>query len=574
MDSPLKLTDGLAELLKDNGVTCVFGVQGGAVVHIFDSLERSGVKVIYTHHEVSAALAAAAYSKATRSLGCVVVTTGPGATNAITGLLGAWQDSVPCVFISGQVRSAHTSYGRKVRQVGTQEVPIRDLVAPITKVALVAASPESFLEDVQDAIDECQSMRPGPVWLDLPLDYQWSPVEAPERRVSSPSSARGVLDSTAAERALSLMESATQPLIVVGNGARMSGNLAKLKTLVDSKGVYFVTTWSAADIFASNHPMNLGQIGMSGQRGANRAVFEADLLLCLGTHLAIPHTTTLVDTWAPQAKKIVVNIDSDQLENLNLDVDVCVTADVSTFLTWLDGRGFSRNRGFSNANELRESNWYIPRQDKRVNSNVFIRHLTSRAPDDTCLVVDGGGTALYAAFQSAVIKEKSRIICSSTMSAMGTGLAETVGAAAAGISSRIICIIGDGSLMMNMQDLESIRQHCTNAIICVVNNNGYLAIRNTQMEFLDGRLFGTHPKWGLTFPSIAKVASTFEIPYVRLEDPKDIDSTVEYLLNHDGPVMCELIVDDDQEVLFRQGFVRNSDGTSTPQPLSSMLPDQ
>jgi acetolactate synthase I/II/III large subunit len=570
----LKLTDGLAKLLQDNGVRCVFGVQGGAVVHIFDSLERLGVRVIYTHHEVSAALAAAAYSKATGSLGCVVVTTGPGATNAITGLLGAWQDSVPCVFISGQVRSQHTSYGKKVRQVGTQEVPICDLVSPITKVALVAANPESFLRDAQNAIDTCQSMRPGPVWLDLPLDYQWANVAVPEPPHSSSISRTGVLDLKAAEEALSLMETATRPLLVIGNGSRMSGNLIELQRFVESKELYFVTTWSGADIFASDHPLNLGQIGMSGQRGANKAVFEADLLLCLGTHLAIPHTTTLFDTWAPQAKKIVVNIDSDQLDNLNVEVDVCVKADVSTFLTWLDGRGFSLNQGIPNADDLRDSNWYVPEQDERINSNIFIRELTTRAPNDSCLVVDGGGTALYAAFQSSIIKKEARIICSTTMSSMGTGLAETVGVAAAGISSTLICIIGDGSLMMNMQDLQSIRQHCDNAIICVINNNGYLAIRNTQREFLDGRMFGTHPDWGLTFPSIQKVASAFEIPYVRLEKPDDVSFTVDFLLAHEGPVICEIIVDEEQGVLFRQGFVRNLDGTSTPQPLSSMLPTE
>lgn len=568
----MKLTDVLAEILLKNGVSHAFGLQGGGVVHIFDSLENRGIGVTYTHHEEAAALAAVAHAKVTENIGCAVVTTGPGGTNAITGLLAAWQDSIPCVFISGQVRSQHTSYGRKVRQVGTQEAPICDIVRPITKYCKFVDDKSRFVDEMVHAIEIARSGRPGPVWIDLPLDFHWSDIPFDADRITPyRRPAAAIRDEGLARESLKMINEAERPLLVLGYGLRLAGRPSELDELVEGFGIPFVTTWTAADLFPTDHPGNLGIIGMSGQRGANRAAFNADLLVCLGTHLSIPHTTTLFDQYAPDAKKVIVNIDADQLENLNVKFDLKVNEDVAAYLPWLVQQPV-RKRNSSDLLQFKSENWYEPKTEALPNSNTFVHRLTEDGQGRTCLVVDGGGTALYAGFQSSVLKKGDRVICSSAISAMGTGLAETVGVSKHPVFDRLICIIGDGSFLMNVQDLQTIRQDDINVVIGVVNNNGYLAIRHTQREFLGGRYYGTHPDWNLKMPSIEKIANAFEIPYVRLDKASALETVVRDLGKATGPVICEVVVDENQDVLFKQGYRDNGDGTFSPQPLSEMLP--
>ena len=338
----MKLTDALVETLLENGMSHAFGLTGGAVVHIFDSMEQKGFGVTYMHHEQSAALAAVAHAKVTENVGCAVVTTGPGATNAVTGITAAWQDSIPCLFLTGQVRSQHTSYGRKVRQVGTQEINICDIARPITKYCKFVKSPESFLSDLDEALKVAQEGRPGPVLLDIPLDFQWADIEYPVSHLATNKSGRtaqsGVAEVEKFDDSLKMLLSAQRPLLVLGYGVRLASCIESLRNLIDLNHIPFVTTWTAADIFPTDHACNLGIIGMSGQAGANAAAFSADLLVCLGTHLSIPHTTTLYDSYAPQAKKVIINIDEDQLKNLNVEFDLTVRSDLGVYVDWLTQR--------------------------------------------------------------------------------------------------------------------------------------------------------------------------------------------------------------------------------------------
>lgn len=568
----MKLTDALASVLDINDMHQIFGLQGGAVVHVFDSLERYGIDVTYTHHEESAALAAVAYAKATENIGCVVVTTGPGGTNAITGLLAAWQDSVPCLFISGQARTEHTSYGRNVRQVGTQEANICDIVRPICKYCICIKHKDDFIRELTDALKIARSGRPGPVWIDLPLDLQWADIEydddatvrwqKPEVEIRDITGALGTLD---------MLNQAEAPLLILGYGLRLAGRSPHLDELIQQRGIPFVTTWTATDLFPTDHSLNLGRIGMNGQRGANKAVFAADLLICLGTHLSIPHTTTLFSSYAPQARKIIVNIDADQLANLNIRFDIALHEDVNTYLKWLCDKDVKKFH-WPDAAAFKGMNWYEPKMTERPNSNQYIRTLSANAPEHTCIVVDGGGTALYAGFQSSIIKETNRIICSSSISSMGTGLAETIGVAKSQAFEKLLCIIGDGSFLMNVQDLQTIRQHNIDVVISVINNNGYLAIRHTQKEFMEGRYYGTHPNWNLAMPSIEKIAYAFEIPHIQLTMAEHIDATVQELYALKGPVICEVVVDEHQDVLFKQYYKTNNNGMLISQPLSEMFP--
>jgi acetolactate synthase-1/2/3 large subunit len=569
----MKLSDALAEVLFEENIKSAFGLQGGAVVHLFDSMEKVGIKVVYTHHEQSASLAAVANAKVTGELGCAVLTTGPGSTNAITGLLAAWQDSIPCIFISGQVRSQHTSYGKPVRQVGTQEVNICDIVRPITKAAILLKDPKDFFSEIERAIFIAKQGRPGPVWFDIPLDFQWAEIA---QRMSNKSVDLNLLKQTYDQKdyleSLTYLNSSNNPLLVLGYGIRLSGAELAIKELVDTTGIPFVTTWTAADLFPTNDHHNLGIIGMSGQRGANKAVYAADLLLCVGTHLSIPQTTTLFEQFAPQAKKIIVNIDRNQLDNLNVKFDLKIEADAKDYLNWTLRQEIPNKKSWSDFQKYKDLNWYEPAISSLPDTNLVVRKLTSQIKDKCAFVIDGGGTALYAGFQSSVLKTGDRIICSSAISSMGTGLAECVGVAQTGQFNKIICIIGDGSLLMNIQDLQTIKQEAMNVVIVLINNNGYLAIRHTQKEFLGGRYYGTHPEWGLTFPDFEKVSEAFDISYLQLSDPLNIDEVIKKAIHHKGPLLLEVKVSENQESLFKQGYRTNPDNTFTPLPLSEMAP--
>ena len=272
---------------------------------------------------------------------------------------------------------------------------------------------------------------------------------------------------------------------------------------------------------------------MRGQEGANKAIFESDLVICLGTHLSIPHTTTLTETFAPNSKKIIINIDKDQLEELNIEFDLKIHEDLEIFLDKVSSE--LSHKDYKTLSYLKELNWYRPYEEIRPNPNNFFRQLTKASNKCSAFIIDGGGTALYAGFQSAFIKEDQRIICSSSISAMGTGLAETIGVYNSKNFTNLICIIGDGSFLMNIQDLQTIRSQNIPVIICVINNNGYLAIRNTQNEFLEGKLYGTHPDWSLEMPDIEKLSKGL---IYRITDNKlDIKEIVQEINTTKGPVI-------------------------------------
>ena len=565
----MKVTDFIAKFLSTQNIKTAFGLQGGAVAHIFDSLEKFNFDVTYMHHEESAALAGVAATKMSDFPALVVVTSGPGGTNAITGLLAAWQDSVPCIFISGQVRTNHVSYNKKVRQIGTQESKILDIVKPITKKIFYVKNKNSIQKIIESSIHTAISGRPGPVWIDLPLNLQWENIEKFKiYKIKKSKKNPSLKNKIKYQKFFDLYNNSTKPLFILGYGLRLSGKLESYKKIIKDKNLPFVTTWTAADYFPSSFKNNIGIIGMRGHRGANKAVFESDLLVCLGTHLSIPHTTTLTNEYAPKSKKIIINIDNNQLKNLNIKFDLKINDALENFLSILSK--IKRIKQSTNLLNLKKLNWYNQKSNK-INSNTFIRNLTSKAKPGTNIIIDGGGTALYSGFQSSVLKNNSRIICSSAISAMGTGLAETIGSFKSSKAKKYICIIGDGSFLMNIQDLQTIKSLNIPVIIVVVNNNGYLAIRQTQGGFLKNKFYGTHPKWSLDIAKISKLADSFEIKYIKANKHK-INEQINNLLEFKKPIICELVTDEDQGELFRQDYSLDKNKKFKPAPLNEMWP--
>ncbi len=569
----MKTTDALGHFLRKNNIKQIFGLQGGAVVHIFDSLEKLKFDVTYTHHEVSAALAAVANAKANSNVGCVVVTTGPASTNAITGLLAAWQDSVPCLFISGQARSNHVSYKKKVRQVGTQEVNICDIVKPITKYSKFVSDEKKFLFELEKAYQIAISDRPGPVWIDLALDVQWKNLIIKKNHIKKilPKNSNLKTNKKDINNFENLCRNAKYPLIVFGYGARLSDpSLSIFKKFIKKNKIPFVLTWNSADFFSTENYYNLGIIGMSGQRGANKAVFKSDLLISIGNHLSIPQTTTLYKNYSPNSKKIIINIDKHQLKNLNVNFDLKIHSDAKTFLKKIINKKIFTSY-WKNLKELKEQNWYNIPKSKKINSNYFIREASKLMNNNSCIVVDGGGTALYSGFQSSIIKNNQRLVCSSSISSMGTGLAESIGVYKTKKFKTVMCIIGDGSFLMNIQDLQTITSAKMNIKILLINNNGYLAIRHTQKEFLNNKFFGTNPKGGLVMPNFKKCKEFFGINYQKFDNLKNLDLKLNRIFKIKGPVLCEVFTDENQTSLFKQGY-KKENNLFKPQPLSEMYP--
>ena len=568
----MKVTDLIANVLKKNDINYVFGLQGGAVVHIFDSFAKNKIDITYTHHEESAALAAVANAKTTNQTGCAVVTTGPGTTNAITGLLAAWQDSVPVIFISGQARSTHTSYNKKVRQVGTQEVNICDIVRPITKYTKFIDNKKNVFKEITKALKIAKSGRPGPVWLDLALEIQWQDIKIDKSKIKYIKKEKHINLAKTTKEAIKKINYSKKPLFVIGAGVKSAGlKVSELKKFFLKNKIPFVLTWNTIDYFETSLNENLGVIGMSGLRGANKAIFNCDLIISIGNHLPIPQTTTLYNSYAPQAKKIIVNIDKDQIKNLTVKFDLKINMDAKLFFNQIEKKIIpKKNNWYSGFKEL---NWYEPKKSKFINPNRFIRQLSDSLANESAIIIDGGGTALYAGFQSIIIKKKTRVICSSSISSMGTGLAETIGVHSSRKFEKLVCIIGDGSFLMNSQDLQTIAQKKINVVIVLVNNKGYLAIRHTQKEFLKAKYLGTSAP-DITFPNFEKLSKAYDLKYIKIkkDNDTDINETIKKINKINGPIVCELFTDPDSQSLFKQGYKRIENGTFAPMDLSEMFP--
>jgi acetolactate synthase-1/2/3 large subunit len=585
----MKVSDYIAEFLVQNEVRHVFGLQGGAVVHLFDSLERtSDVSVIYCHHEQSAALAAVSNAKVTGKLGCAIVTTGPGCSNAITGLLAAWQDSVPVIYISGQTRVEHTSYGKPVRQVGSQEFNILDVVRPITKYSKLIENVQDVPSVLSEAVLHAISGRMGPVWIDIPVNLQWmhSDYVAPFS-ISIPEQLTDISGELVSQfnALIDMLANSSKPVIVAGNGIRAAGVEREFIDFIKTAQIPFVSTWTTSDLIETDNSLFGGIIGVAGQRGANKILYEADMILCLGCHLAITHTGTLFGEFAPRAKKAIIDIDRGELDNLNIEFNIKVHADLRSFFVfcghenvkndlyadyrWLDA--CLNLKLLNSVTDTLEDKSCLG-DDTVVNSNYFNYLLTKRLPLNSHIVVDGGGTALYTGFQSSFLKRGQRIICSSAISAMGTGLPESIGVAFGFPCSTIYCIIGDGSLMLNLQELQTIHYHNLPVKIIIYNNSGYLAIKHTQKSFLDSRYFGTDAGHGVSIPDISRIAECFQISYLRVSGLSQVDDAISYIVEHSGPLLVEVVVSSDQEMLFQQGYRCVGDGAFQPCNLSEMQP--
>ena len=588
-DLAVRGVDHLSRVLSDIGVKHFFAVNGGAAVNIIDSLvEVGGLEAVFHHHEQAAALAAEAYGRAV-GLGVCVVTTGPGVSNSLTGVVTAWQDSVPLLVISGQARTSTLGIGFPVRQAGTQHLDVEPLVKSIVKKFVRVEEYSEIRETVLELVSLAKSPRCGPVWLDYPLDLQLSRSSEPGTHQGDAIAVSSELPTASADTNHFMAElqkslsSSEKPVILVGRGCQDVDQEA-LKKITSHIGSPIVGTWGAINFEIENHPDYIGRVGVSGQREANKTLNEADLILSLGARLCQSVTGPDLSLFAPSAKIFVIDVDHAELEFLSSRRSVFPAhADLREFVPELE-RHLRRSRTTKekarwNAElkpfdfEAEYGNLRSHRGEVDLYHIFRVLDIFSRENSDM-VVIDGGGTVVYASMQVMKTSRNRQIFIPAATAPMGTGLAHAIGVSKARVDHHIWAVVGDGSMMMNLQELQTIVSHGLSVGIVVVNNEGYRSIRMTQEQFAGNRLHGADAGWGLSIPDFESLSKSFGLGYQRVTDLRNLERALAFVRKLGGPHVVEIMGKVDQEIFPRIKFVQNSDGSNTALALSEMHPDE
>jgi acetolactate synthase-1/2/3 large subunit len=578
----VKLTDYLVDALADAGVNTVFGVTGGSIVHPLHSAEKNKrLKVVYTHHEQAASFAADAVAHFPGQIGACFVTTGPGGTNAITGLTSSWLDSVPVIFVSGQARSEHLTGPNTVRQIGSQHIDIVSVVKSLTKFAKTIKTPLEARRIIEEAIHQCKFGRPGPVWIDIPLDLQWSNIDPVRQEPFLPESLIVENRDSDIETLCLDLAMAKRPIFICGFGIKASGFSNEFIDILERMQIPCVFTWNTLDILPHSSSLNLGLIGTAGSRDANLASYHSDLVIALGTHLSNQLIGNDQQEFAPNAKVYVVDVDASELKRLparfhkingdlkeifpNLKIKLKTIESTKRWTPWRETcKEFKELRDFG---VPLASNFH----DNFVGQYYFYRKLSDRFKEGESLVIDGGGNALFSAFNSLQLKKGQHIISGAGIGCMGSGLPHAVGAAYAAPGSNVYCIIGDGSMQFNIQELATIQLSNLPIKIIIINNDGYKAIKDTQDSFFDCR-FGVDLASGLSLPSYEKIAKAYDIAYRFIRTDKDVNGVLNEISQDLRPYICEVFVDPDTPLLPRAGYVKHSDNSVQRFPMQDMYP--
>ena len=582
-----RIADFIAQRLVASGVTHVFMVTGGGAMHLNDALgNQPGLTPVFCHHEQSCAMAAEAYYRVTGRMAAVNVTTGPGAINAINGVFGAYVDSMAMVVISGQVKreTLVQSTGLPLRQLGDQEADVIQMIRGITKYSALVDDPKSIGYHLDRALHLATSGRPGPVWLDIPIDVQATPIDPATLRDYHPGEdaipfqTRDLPNSLA--DVVARLRRAKRPVIYAGTGIRLSGQYGRFLELAERLRVPVVTAWNSNDLLPDDHPAYAGRPGSLGNRAGNFAVQNADLVLILGCRLNIRLVSYNWRSFAPNAHRVMVDVDAAELDKPTLSIDQKIHADLAEFLPLLDAAttnwqpqheewlAWCRERVIRYPVVLPEY-WA---KAAPVNPYCFMQRLFEQLEEDD-IVACGDGTACVTAFQAAIVRKGQRIFHNSGCASMGYDLPAAIGVAIGRPDlTRVICLAGDGSIMMNLQELQTIVGLRLPIKIFVLNNSGYHSIRQTQSNFFAGRIVGCGTDSGLSFPDFGKVAAAFGIPFVRCNRHEELRESISQTLNHDGYAMCEVTLDLEQQFAPKLSSRKLEDGSMVTSPLEDMAP--
>ena len=582
----MKLSDYVAQKLIELGVKHVFMVTGGGAMHLNHSFgTRKEIECIFNHHEQACAIGAEAYYRLTNQLPVVNVTSGPGGTNAITGVYGAFVDSVAMLVISGQVKWETTvrSTGLPLRQYGDQELDIEELVRPVTKYCEMVTDPQTIRYHLEKAIYLATAGRPGPSWLDIPLNVQGAQIDPDSLPGFDPTELDEPWKKTDLTKVgaaiFEKIAAAKRPVIFVGGGIRLSGEHQAFLKLVEKLQIPVVTGWNAHDVIWNAHPNYAGRPGSIGDRAGNFVTQNADLLLVLGSRLNIRQVSYNWQSFAREAYKIWVDIDEHELQKPSVKADMPIHANLKDLLPILadtpyagptpahqEWMGWSKER-------MKRFPVVLPEywENKQVNPYCFMNELFEQLPENQ-IVVTGNGSACVVSFQAADLKIGQRLWTNSGCATMGYDLPASIGAHKASGGKPIVCLAGDGSIMMNLQELQTIAGNKLPIKIFILNNSGYVSIFQTHRNFFNGVEVGGGPKSGVTFPNFEKLSAAFDLPYIKVENHAQMKSAITKTMQESGPCVCEIMIDENVVFAPKLGAKQHPDGRITSPPLEDLSP--
>lgn len=584
----MRVSEYIANHLAELGVRHIFMLTGGGAMFLNDALgNQAGIQPIFNHHEQASSIAAEGYARITNTPGVINVTTGPGGINALNGVFGAWVDSIPMLVLSGQVKreTLVSSYNIPgLRQIGDQEADIIGMVKGITKYAVLVTDPQTIRYHLERAWHLCKTGRPGPCWLDIPIDVQSSQIDPASLKGYDPheddQQTHELNLSQVCAEIVKKIGMARRPVILAGKGIRLAGAIDSFERVRKKIGMPVAAAWTGIDLIAYDDPLYAGCSADVGTRAGNYAVQNADLLLILGTRMSLRQLTYNWKAFARHAFKIHVDIDPAEFQKPMFTADLPLACDLKEFLEELD-RQIDAAKYKSIHDEwvqwCRERVRKYPTLQERhkefkgefINPYYFMDRVFDLMKDDD-IVVCGNGAANVVTFQAAKIKRGQRLFCNTGDASMGYDLPAALGASIAAPTHRVLCMAGDGSLQLNIQELQTMKQLNLNVILFVLNNNGYLSIRLSQNNFFK-RLVGESPASGVTFPDTLKLADAYGLPSMKI-DAQNFESGLKQVLASSGPLVCEVILNPDQPFEPKISSRQLPDGKIVSAPMEDMFP--
>jgi acetolactate synthase-1/2/3 large subunit len=565
----VRVADYVTTFLESKGVEHVFEVTGGGAMFLNDAVAQSNLKPIFCHHEQACAMAAVGYTKANNKVSVVIPTTGCGSTNTITGLLDAWQDSHPVMFISGQVNKKDTTYLNSVslRKLGVQEANIVKIVDSITKYSTMITDAQNIAYELEKAYHMCVSGRPGPVWLDIPLDIQSALVDPTQLKHYTPDEL--VVGTDSINTLKKYLAESKRPIIVAGNGVSLSDTKKEFKQFIETHKIPVAVTFMGIDLLSEDHPLYVGRIGLKGTRAGNFAVANADLIIGLGTSFSIPATGYQYHLFGREAKIVAIDIDQNEHLKNTVKIDEVIVDDLRNVLNTDNLDYVNTNDTWLQKCESWKKKWSVfDRSDiDQLNMYSFSKKLSETSKD--AIVVVDAGSAYYVLAQSLM---HNRILLPSAQGEMGFTIPAAIGAAVAEPQTKVIGVTGEGSFQFNIQELQTIAHNKLPIKLFVLNNGGYLSIRNTQTKFFNKRLSGESEKSGVSFPNLKKIAYAYGIPFTRINNISELNDSLNNILSTNKPHLCEVMCPHNEEIYPTSATLQTDDGKLVSQPLENMAP--
>ena len=573
----IKVSDYIIQLLEEKGLDTAFCITGGAAAHLIESLRTSNIKVYHNYNEQACAMSADGYARIARKPALVMVSNGPGSSNTLTGVIGAWQDSVPMIVISGQVPRNQTmnSEVRPLRQLGLQEADVISMAEHCTNYATQLNLTQTIKHEVNKAWNLATTGRMGPVWLDVPIDVQGEMIEIYDQfDYGTPVTV--VKDNPPVKDIITAIKQAKKPLIVAGNGIHLANAEYEFLQLVNHLQIPVVATWTAKDMFDTNNDLYVGNFGLLGERAGNFAIQEADLLIVLGSRLSIPVTGYNSNMFASKSKKIMVDLDENEIFKHTLKIDYPYVGDVKDFINDIKDLTITPRTTWNNTVKAWKERFPVfgedhVRKQGYVNSFDFIKELSGEIQPNDVVVTDMG-TSFTCTMQALRHTGKDRLFTSSALCSMGFGLPGAIGAYAGNPENRVICIAGDGGFQMNIQEMQTVAQYNLPIKIIVLNNGGYLAITLMQDNLFNGNHFGSTNNSGVGSPNFIELSKAYRIPAYRLETITDVKDNLKVLLNTPGPMLIEVNMVHSQLLIPRVQSKRDASGKIISGGLDAMFP--